>query len=98
MIRHVKLINGIEVEMTSEQIKQRIDSDQANNAEISMNNLMSLAKDLLEKYSLVVQRAYEAGVPFPQDWKEYGAILRLIANGEHPGPIPKQPDKYPDQQ
>lgn len=64
--------------------------------EVPERNHQDVARELLEKYSLVVQRAYEDGIPFPQEWKDYGDTLRAIQKGEHPGPLPSKPATYPD--
>lgn len=89
--------NGGYVLQTLQDIEKQNEDRELADEERRVASLVKSASSFLEKYSLVVQRAYEAGVPFPQDWKAFGATLRLIAKGEHPGPIPKQPETYPDE-
>lgn len=90
--------NGGSILQDQQDISSQVDDALRSNIERYNNKLKDTAKSMLEKYSLVVQRAYEAGVPFPDDWKEYGNTLRFIAKGAHPGPIPSRPEKYPDEQ
>lgn len=41
--------------------------------------------------------ALKARKTFNLEWAEYDYTLREIAGGRHPGPLPKQPSKYPDE-
>ena len=54
-------------------------------------------KYLLQQTDIVALRFFKAGLPFPQEWKDYTNALRsLLHQDEEPQTFPLMPEHTPD--
>lgn len=64
----------------------------------SWRNIQDQAQVLLDASDITFSRALEAGVTWPQTWKDFRTALRAIIsapNGDPTQPLPARPAAYP---
>jgi hypothetical protein len=89
-----KNIGGLRYLLTQQEIDDKAAEDAANTSASALRQKKKTAMEELDKSDMVAIRCLKAGVPFPQEWKDYVTALRLIvATGE--GSLPEQP-VYPE--
>ena len=79
-----KILNGILVDMTADEIAARQAEETAwNNGayDRAMENLRAKRNNLLAETDYIVTKNLEAGTDIPTDWKTYRQSLRDLTNG-----------------
>ena len=79
-----KLINGIRVNLTAEEITARQAEETAWNAKAfdrAIARLRTNRNNLLAETDYIVTKNLEAGTDIPADWKTYRQSLRDLTNG-----------------
>lgn len=79
-----KLVNGVLVDLTAEEIAQRNAEETAwNNGAFdrAIVDLRAKRNKLLQDTDYIVTKNLEAGIDIPADWKTYRQSLRDLTNG-----------------
>lgn len=79
-----KLVNGVLVDLTAEEIAQRNAEETAwNNGAFdrAIARLRTNRNNLLAETDYIVTKNLEAGIDVPADWKTYRQSLRDLTNG-----------------